>query len=577
MRNTGVRRGKQFALRTHLFYKIRVLLSADYKPEFESLRDGLLELATIRHVGELVGRVVTILAQRPHVALARIWQIDQGDLCDPGDLSASCRMVTRCPDRTRCLHLVASAGAPGSDNSHDWSRVDGEFCRIPLGVGKVGRVGATGEAIVVQDFAEDPSWLRRYQWAARQHISGLNVQPIKFKQEILGVLAIFTTIPTPPEGPKWLRIFADEIAGAIVNARAFEEIERLRAHLELENTYLQEEVREVGAFGDIIGQTASIRQLLRQIELVAPTDASVLILGESGTGKELVAREVHRLSRRAEHPLIRVNCASVPRELYESEFFGHVRGAFTGAIKDRAGRFEAAHDGTLFLDEVGEVPFALQSKFLRVLQEKQYERVGEEKTRTVDVRIIAASNRDLKKDAEEGRFRQDFYYRLNVFPIEVPPLRERKEDIPMLAVHFLQQAARRLRLPPPRFTEAHGRLLQSYDWPGNVRELQNAAERALILAQKGHLQFDLLQVDALAPLPPPLPRANGAETPVLTELEWRQRERENMRVALVKAGWRIHGAGGAAELLGLKPTTLISRMKKLGLKRPEPAAPPQAH
>jgi transcriptional regulator with GAF, ATPase, and Fis domain len=570
MRNTGVRHGKQFALLALLFYKTRVLLSADYKPEFGSLRDGLLELATIRHVDELVRRVVTILAQRPHVAVARIWQIDQGDLC------ASCRMAARCPDRTRCLHLVGSAGAPGSDDRPDWSRVDGEFSRIPLGVGKVGRVGATGEAIVVQDFAEDPSWLRRYQWAARQHISGLNVQPIKFKQEILGVLAIFTTIPTPDEGPAWLRIFADEIAGAIVNARAFEEIERLQAHLELENTYLQEEVREARAFGDIIGQSPSIRQLLRQIELVAPTDASVLILGESGTGKELVAREVHRLSRRADHPLIRVNCASVPRELYESEFFGHVRGAFTGAIKDRAGRFEAAHDGTLFLDEVGEVPFALQSKFLRVLQEKQYERVGEEKTRTVDVRIIAASNRDLKKDAEEGRFRQDFYYRLNVFPIEVPPLRERKEDIPMLASHFLQQAARRLRLPPPRFTDAHGRLLQSYDWPGNVRELQNATERALILAQKGVLQFDLAQADMVAPPPPPPPSgANGAESPILTQMEWRQRERENTQAALAKSGWRIHGAGGAAELLGLKPTTLISRMKKLGLKRPEPAAPPQ--
>jgi len=570
MRNTGVRRGKQIALQVLLFYKTRVLLSADYKPEFDSLRDGLLELATIRHVDELVHRVVTILAGRPHVALARIWQIDQGDLC------ASCRMAVRCPDRTRCLHLVASAGAPGSDDRPDWSRVDGEFSRIPLGVGKVGRVGANGEAIVVQDFAEDPSWLRRYQWAARQHISGLDVQPIKFKQEILGVLAIFTTIPTPDEGPAWLRIFADEIAGAIVNARAFEEIERLRAHLELENTYLQEEVREARAFGDIIGQSPCIGQLLRQIELVAPTDASVLILGESGTGKELVAREVHRLSRRAEHPLIRINCASVPRELYESEFFGHVRGSFTGAIKDRAGRFEAADGGTLFLDEVGEVPFALQSKFLRVLQEKQYERVGEERTRTVDVRIIAASNRDLKKDAEEGRFRQDFYYRLNVFPIEVPPLRERKEDIPLLATHFLQQAARRLRLPMPRFSETHSRMLQSYDWPGNVRELQNATERALILAQKGVLHFDLPQANLVPPPPLPPPSGNGAEASVITEAEWHQRERANMEAALAKSAWRIHGAGGAAEILGLKPTTLISRMKKFGLKRPKPAAPSQA-
>jgi transcriptional regulator with GAF, ATPase, and Fis domain len=541
-----------------------MLLSADYKPEFNSLRDRLLELAQIRHVEELLRRVVTILAERPHVALARIWLVDQGDLC------ASCHMAPRCPDRTSCLHLAASAGLRRSDSEMDWSRVDGEFSRIPLGVGKVGRVGAGGEAIVVKDFAEDPAWLRRYEWAARAHISGLNVQPIKFKQEILGVLAIFTTIPTPDEGPVWLRIFADEIAGAIINARAFEEIERLQAHLELENTWLEEEVREARAFGDIIGQTPSIRQLLRQIELVAPTDASVLILGESGTGKELVAREVHRLSRRADRPLIRVNCASVPRELYESEFFGHVKGAFTGAIKDRAGRFEAAHGGTLLLDEVGEVPFGLQSKFLRVLQEKQYERVGEERTRTVDVRIIAASNRDLKKDTEEGRFRQDFYYRLNVFPIEVPPLRERREDIPVLATHFLQQAARRLRLPAPRFTETHARLLQSYDWPGNVRELQNAAERALILAQKGVLRFDLAQADVAAPPPPPPPGGTSPESPILTEIEWLQRERENMRAALAKSGWRIHGAGGAAELLGLKPTTLISRMKKSGLKRPEP-------
>ena len=539
-----------------------MLLSADYKPEFTSLRDGLLEVAQIRHVGELLQRVVRILAERPHIALARIWLIDQGDLC------SSCHMAARCPNRTSCLHLVASAGLKRSDSTTDWSRVDGEFSRIPLGIGKVGRVGASGEAVVVKDFADDPAWLRRYQWAARDHISGLNVQPIKFKQEILGVLGVFTTIPTPDEGPAWLRIFADEIAGAIVNARAFEEIERLRAHLELENSYLQEEVREARALGDIIGKAPSIQQLLRQIELVAPTDASVLVLGESGTGKELVAREVHRLSRRADRALIRVNCASVPRELYESEFFGHVKGAFTGAIKDRAGRFEAAHGGTLFLDEVGEVPFALQSKFLRVLQEKQYERVGEERTRTVDVRIIAASNRDLKKDAEEGRFRQDFYYRLNVFPIEVPPLRERREDIPLLATHFLQQAARRLRLPVPRFTEGHARLLQSYDWPGNVRELQNATERALILAQKGVLRFDLAQPDSAAALPLPLPEDNASDVPILTEFEWRQRERANMEAALARSGWRVHGAGGAAELLGLKPTTLISRMKKFGMKRP---------
>src|SRR5205814_1979436 len=213
---------------------------------------------------------------------------------------------------------------------------------------------------------------------------------------------------------------------------------------------LREEIREAKALGHIIGQSASLKQLQRQIEMVAPTDATVLILGESGTGKELVAREIHRRSRRSQQPLIRVNCASVPRELYESEFFGHVKGAFTGAIKDRAGRFEAADGGTLFLDEVGEIPAELQSKLLRVLQEKQYERVGEEITRTINVRILAASNRDLKAEVAAGRFRQDLYYRLNVFPIEVSPLRKHKEDIPLLVEHFLGQTARRLRVPLPK-------------------------------------------------------------------------------------------------------------------------------
>jgi transcriptional regulator with GAF, ATPase, and Fis domain len=536
-------------------------MTEDYKPEFNSLRDRLLEVAQIRQVDEVLNRVVAILAERPHVALARIWLVDKGDLC------ASCLMAARCPNHDRCLCLAASAGFRRPEARPVWSRVDGEFSRIPLGAGKVGRVGLSGEAIVVKDFAGDPSWLLRYDWASQQQIRGLNIQPIKFKEEILGVLAIFTCIPTPDEGPVWLRIFADEIAGALVNARAFEEIERLRLRLEAENTFLQEEVREARAFGDILGQTPVTRQLLRQIEMVAPTDASVLILGESGTGKELVARELHRRSRRNQHPLIRVNCASVPRELYESEFFGHVKGAFTGAIKDRAGRFEAADGGTLFLDEVAEIPLALQSKFLRVLQEKQYERVGEEKTRTVDVRIIAATNRDLEQEVESGRFRQDLFYRLDVFPVEVPPLRERKEDIPLLAAHFLEVAARRLHLPLPRFSEAQARLLQSYDWPGNVRELQNAVERALILTQKGAFQFDLPRAELSPTPPPPVNGANGAQRPILTELDLRRLERQNTLAALDRCGWKIHGPNGAAELLGVKPTTLISRVKKLGLKK----------
>lgn len=539
-----------------------MFISADYKPEFTSLRDRLLELAQIRQVDELLRRVVAVLAERPHVALARIWLLDRGDEC------AECRMSPRCNNQTSCLHLVASAGFRRTEDRPDWSRLDGEHSRIPLGVGKIGRVGASGQAIVVKDFAGDPSWLLRYHWAAHQQIRGLNVQPIKFREEILGVLAIFTCIPTPEEGPVWLRIFADEIAGAIINARAFEEIERLRSRLEMENAWLQEEVREAKALGDLLGQNFAMQNLHQQIERVAPTDATVLILGESGTGKELVAREIHRLSARSDRPLIRVNCASVPRDLYESEFFGHVKGAFTGAIKDRAGRFEAADGGTLLLDEVGEIPLPLQSKFLRVLQEKQYERVGEERTRAVDVRILAATNRDLKKEVDAGHFREDLFYRLNVVPIVVPPLRARKDDIPLLAAHFLQQAARRLGLVLPRFTEAQIKLLQSYNWPGNVRELQNAAERALILAQNGQLQFDLPFLNGAGVSSPVLPARNGAVQRIQTEIELRQLEKHNLLSALNKVSWKVHGRGGAAELLGVKPTTLISRIKKMGLKRP---------
>ncbi|SPE56824.1 Transcriptional regulator, NifA subfamily, Fis Family [Verrucomicrobia bacterium] len=538
-------------------------LAADCPPEFDSFKERLLELAQIRSVAELLRRVVTRLAEPPYVALARIWLVDRGDLC------SSCCMRPECPDQTSCLHLVASAGRPQADPKADWSRLDDEFQRIPIGVGKIGRVAATGQALVVKDVARDPSLLSPPDWAMAEKIHGFDAQPIRYKDEVLGVLGLFTRIPIPEQGPAWLRIFADHIAVAFVNARAFEENDRLRARLELETAYLREEVREAKALGDIIGQSASLKQMQRQIGMVAPTDATVLILGESGAGKELVAREIHQRSRRSQQPLIRVNCASVPRELYESEFFGHAKGSFTGAIKDRAGRFEAADGGTLFLDEVGEIPFELQSKLLRVLQERQYERVGEERTRTINVRIVAASSRDLRAEVEAGRFRRDLYYRLNVFPIEVAPLRQHKEDIPLLAAHFLEQAAQRLKVPLPKLTDTHLVQLQSYDWPGNVREMQNLIERALILAQRGPLRFDLPPAQGEAPMPEPRQGADatGSEVQILTDPEFRLRERANILAALGKCGWRIHGLGGAAELLRINPSTLVSRIRKLGLKK----------
>ena len=324
--------------------------------------------------------------------------------------------------------------------------------------------------------------------------------------------------------------------------------------------------RTANADSEIIGQSPVWRQVMKQIEMVAPTDATVLILGETGTGKELIARELHRRGRRKDKPLVRVNCASIPKELYESEFFGHARGAFTSAIRDRVGRFEAAAGGTLFLDEIGEIPLELQGKLLRVLQEKCYERVGEDKTRRTDVRIVVATNRDLKKEVAAGRFREDLYYRLNVFPINVAPLRERIEDIPLLAAHFVELAVKELECVRPRLTRAGIEALQNHDWPGNVRELRNVIERAAIFAQGGALEFDL-PIAGSDPTPFEPVEREGVDQEFLTEAEMRRRERENLFAVLRKTGWKIKGVDGAAELLGVKPTTLISRIEKMGLKR----------
>jgi DNA-binding NtrC family response regulator len=322
----------------------------------------------------------------------------------------------------------------------------------------------------------------------------------------------------------------------------------------------------IKTFGEIIGQSNACRRIIGQVEIVAPTDATVLILGETGTGKELIAREIHERSRRREKPLVRVNCTSIPKELFESEFFGHAKGAFTGAIKDRAGRFEIAAGGTLFLDEVGEIPLALQGKLLRVLQEKCYERLGEDTTRHADVRIIAATNRDLDKEVAAARFREDLYYRLNVFPLKVAALRERKEDIPLLATHFVELLVKELSCPKPRLTQAGVEKLQAYDWPGNIRELRNVIERAIVFAQGGVLDFDLSpsRTDLISSRPPD---SDQPEPEYLTEAELRRRERENLFAVLKKTGWKIKGVNGAAELLGVKPTTLIARIEKMGLKR----------
>ena len=527
----------------------------------------LLDLARERVLEGLLDRIVDRFTELPDLALARIWVKRPGDVCDV------CRMRDECARNVDCLHLVASAGRKPREKGADWSRIDGDFSRFPIGVRKVGLVAERGDAIWIEDIRDAPDWIARPEWAASEGILGFGGQPLIHHGEVLGVLGVFTRKRFCRVSLAALRVVADHAAAALANARAFEEIERLRERLAIENEYLRDEIDEARAFGEILGASAGIRVVAKKIDQVASTDATVLVLGESGTGKELVAREIHRRSLRSERPLIRVNCASIPAELFESEFFGHVRGAFTGAVKDRVGRFAAADGGTLFLDEVGEIPLALQSKLLRVLQEGQFERLGEERTQTVDVRIIGATNVDLAGEVEAGRFREDLYYRLNVFPIEIPPLRERVEDIPILADHFVDHLGRKLKTRVG-LVDGDRRMLARHSWPGNVRELQNAIERAMITSREGRLEFDIASlrvndearnglVDGSAKV---VVDDETDSTRVWTDAEMRERERENLSAALRQAGGRVSGPGGAAELLGLRPTTVTSRLQRVGLK-----------
>ena len=489
-------------------------------------------MAQNRTLPEVLGSIVSGIAKCEHVALARIW------LLNPGDLCSACRFREECPDQTRCLHLVASAGT-SADPDRDHTRTDGTFRRFPLGVRKIGQIAKSGQPLLLAGVHGSEAWIADRDWCLHDRVQSFAGQPLVCRGEV--------------------RVFADHAAVSIANANAFEEIAFLKERLEEEINYLREEVTAQRGASEIIGDSPALRKMLQQIDLVAPTDATVLITGESGTGKELIARGIHERSPRNGRPLVTVNCGAVPEALFESEFFGHVRGAFTGALRDKAGRFELADGGTLFLDEIGEVPLPMQAKLLRVLQEQEIERVGDTRTRKVNVRILAATNRDLRAEVAAGRFRQDLFYRLSVFPIESPPLRERRDDIPTLAEHFIRTAAKRMNRRPPKLSAAAARELAAQDWPGNVRELQNTIERAVILAQNGPLVFD-------APAAPsPKPALENAT--VFTRTDLKQRERESITAALAQTAGKIFGPDGAAALLHMKPTTLASRIKALGLRR----------
>lgn len=376
----------------------------------------------------------------------------------------------------------------------------------------------------------------------------------------------------------------DKIIGAVVVFRditdrkknerelndAFSQISQLKDELKNERDYLREEVELTANFAEIVGESSALKQMLVQIEAVAATPANVLIYGESGTGKELTARAIHNRSQRSKKPLIKVNCATIPKDLFESEFFGHVKGSFTGAHRDRVGRFELADGGTLFLDEVGEIPLDLQSKLLRVLQENEFERIGDEKTRKVDARIIAATNRDLKKEIADGNFREDLYYRLSVFPIEVPPLRNRREDIVPLALYFLSKQCANLGKGDLSLSRVQGSLLENYNWPGNIRELEHVIARAAILSNGSRLKLDsdLFSSDISRMNEDTKSTKELKRSKYLTAEELKQKEKHNIIAVLEESNWRVSGKGGAAELLGIKATTLAHQMKKFNIKKP---------
>ena len=373
--------------------------------------------------------------------------------------------------------------------------------------------------------------------------------PISSNNEIEGAVIIFRDISERIESKKSLE-------------QALRKVDELKQRLEQENAYLRDEVRTAWNHSIIIGQSAPTKKVLEQIQIVGPTNANVLITGESGTGKELVAQAIHDSSDRKDGPLIKVNCAAIPKDLFESEFFGHVKGAFSGATANRTGRFELANGGTLFLDEVGELPIDLQGKLLRAIQEQKYERVGEGITRNTDVRIIAATNRNLRTEASAGRFREDLYFRLDVFPIHCHPLRERLEDIPLLANHFIQLACARFNLPTPSLSDEAVRQLQHYDWPGNARELQNVIERGVILAAGSALFFDLPSNNSGANTQHEQPRTVGVLSTVNTIADIQRLEEELVIATLETCEGRISGPFGAAKKLGINSQTLYSRLRK---------------
>jgi transcriptional regulator with GAF, ATPase, and Fis domain len=489
-----------------------------------------LRMTSTLDLDEVLSEITVGLVDDVEVALARIWLVDEA---------------------AGALQLRASSGLS--------TRVDGDYRRVPIGAHKIGSIAETGRPMSTNDVAHDPR-IADHAWAAAHRLVSFAGWPLCFRDERLGVLATFARRVLGDAELSRLALFAHQAAIAIKNARLFAEVEALSDRLRADNAYLRREAASSDDAVRDLERTPGLAGVVSQLHDVAPTPTTVLVHGETGTGKELVARAVHELSARRDRPFVRVNCAALSAALIESELFGHERGAFTGALQRRLGRFELAHGGTLFLDEIGEVPLELQPKLLRVLQEREFERVGGTQTVRVDARIVAATNRDLAREVEAGRFRADLYYRLAVFPIEVPPLRQRRQDVEALARSFAVAFSKRLGKPVRGLSAGALARLAAYDWPGNVRELYNVIERASIVARRDVLQdTDLLPLAAPTSTPGAAPLAGDASLEVV--------ERTHITRVLGRTNWVVEGQAGAARVLGLAPSTLRSRMAQLGIRR----------
>jgi formate hydrogenlyase transcriptional activator len=423
-----------------------------------------------------------------------------------------------------------------------------------------GWVWQTQRALIISSVSRETRWLGLSERVASYGIQSACYLPLRTARRRMGTLALACKQPDAYKEAEleFLHLVANQVAVAVANALAFQEIEALRDKLHKERAYLEEEVRTEHNFGQIVGESAPLRKVLKLAETVAPTGSTVLIRGETGTGKELVARAIHDVSPRKDRTFVKLNCAAIPTGLLESELFGHERGAFTGAIAQKVGRFELAHQGTLFLDEVGDIPLELQPKLLRVLQEQEFERLGGTRTIRVDVRLVAATNRDLAQMVAEGRYRSDLYYRLNVFPLLLPPLRERPDDIPRLVRHFTQRFARRMGRRIETIPSEVMDALVHYPWQGNIRELQNIVERAVILSPGPSLQVPLGELE------PAAAQANQSTAAATTLAD---AEKEHILGVLRETGWVVGGPEGAASRLGLRRSTLQWKMKKLGISR----------